>query len=339
MTISSICRIIGLALLLTALTGCTGRDKASIDDKAWHGVGMYYWRTSWQVTPEDSTWIQSRSISRIYMRLFDVVLQEGKAMPSATIKLPERIDLPGVEIVPVVFVDVDVLRKAKDASETEARELGRRIATRCASICRTHHLDIQEIQIDCDWTAQTEKAYWELLDGVKQEISSSGCKLSSTIRLHQLAKTPPPVDYGVLMLYNTGDLKTSGHEDSHNPILDERDVTPYLQYLSDYKLPLTVALPDFSWQALYEGKDFKGILYGINLNDKHIFVRDKKQDIYYVIASRVVPLNIGAGGFDIHLSPGQHVKVWRVDEATRQSIKCKAEQFRPSLFEGVVYFR
>ena len=60
----------------------------------------------------------------------------------------------------------------------------------------------------------------------------------------------PPVDYGVLMLYNTGDPR---RYDERNPILDERDVQPYAQYLADYPLPLATAYPVYRWQRQVEG--------------------------------------------------------------------------------------
>jgi hypothetical protein len=69
--------------------------------------------------------------------------------------------------------------------------------------------------------------------------------LSVTIRLHQLSMAVPPADYGVLMLYNTGDPMNF---QERNPILDMRDVQPYLRYLKDYSLPLAAAYPVFLWQ-------------------------------------------------------------------------------------------
>lgn len=71
-------------------------------------------------------------------------------------------------------------------------------------------------------------------------------KLSSTIRLHQLAQTPPDVDYGVLMYYNTGNFKDYKTEIS---ILDIKDVKPYLKYLKSYDLPLTLGLPVYEWNV------------------------------------------------------------------------------------------
>ena len=45
----------------------------------------------------------------------------------------------------------------------------------------------------------------------------------------------PPVDYGALMLYNTGDPQKWTER---NPILDHRYVAPYLRHLEDFPLPL-----------------------------------------------------------------------------------------------------
>jgi hypothetical protein len=54
----------------------------------------------------------------------------------------------------------------------------------------------------------------------------------------------PPADYGVLMVYNTGNpLKWQ----ERNPILDYRDVYPYLSRLDDYPLPLATAYPVYQW--------------------------------------------------------------------------------------------
>jgi hypothetical protein len=54
----------------------------------------------------------------------------------------------------------------------------------------------------------------------------------------------PPVDYGVLMIYNTGDPRKW---EERNPILDIRDVQPYLRHLDSYPLPLAAAYPVYQW--------------------------------------------------------------------------------------------
>ena len=60
----------------------------------------------------------------------------------------------------------------------------------------------------------------------------------------------PPVDYGALMIYNTGDPRKW---EERNPILDYRDVYPYLNYLDSYPLPLAAAYPVFQWTRTIQG--------------------------------------------------------------------------------------
>lgn len=83
-------------------------------------------------------------------------------------------------------------------------------------------------------------------------------KLSATIRLHQLSMTPPPVDRGILMMYNTGDVKQLSCQ---KPILDMKDVVPYIQHLDSYPLPLSAAYPLFSWRILFREGKFVGIMH------------------------------------------------------------------------------
>jgi hypothetical protein len=60
----------------------------------------------------------------------------------------------------------------------------------------------------------------------------------------------PPADYGVLMLYNTGDPRKF---QQRNPVLDLRDVQPYLHRLANYDLPLAAAYPVYRWQRTIYG--------------------------------------------------------------------------------------
>ena len=46
------------------------------------------------------------------------------------------------------------------------------------------------------------------------------------------------------MVYNTGDPRKW---QERNPILDYRDVYPYLKHLDQYALPLAVAYPVYQW--------------------------------------------------------------------------------------------
>ena len=117
---------------------------------------------------------------------------------------------------------------------------------------------IREMQLDCDWTTSTQQSYFKLCEASRDLLKADSIALSSTIRLHQLSQTAPPVDRGVLMLYNTGNLKSI---DTQNSILDIRDVEPYLKKKIEYPIPLDYVYPTFGWGVkFYEYGDFKFIV-------------------------------------------------------------------------------
>jgi hypothetical protein len=125
--------------------------------------------------------------------------------------------------------------------------LAEKVVKRILQMNETNDIkNVREIQIDCDYTAKSRKNYYEFLN----EIRSQFPQLSTTIRLHQLSMEAPPVDYGVLMIYNTGDPRKF---EERNPILDIRDVQPYLRFLNDYPLPLAAAYPVYSWLRIING--------------------------------------------------------------------------------------
>ncbi|HLZ85635.1 MAG TPA: hypothetical protein VKQ52_00290, partial [Puia sp.] len=102
----------------------------------------------------------------------------------------------------------------------------------------------QEIQFDCDWTEHTKTSYFSFLRQYRQR---SGALLSSTIRLHQV-KYPdrtgiPPVDHGVLMFYNMGNIDAG----AGSSIYDRSIAHRYTPSLRTYPLTLDLALPIFSW--------------------------------------------------------------------------------------------
>ena len=83
-----------------------------------------------------------------------------------------------------------------------------------------------------------------------------GIKVSATIRLHQIKYFEqtgvPPVNRGMLMFYNMGDLDKI---ETENSILDIEIGKSYFQNFDKYPLPLDVALPIFQWGVIFrDGK-------------------------------------------------------------------------------------
>jgi len=223
------------------------------------GNAVYYWRTNFRLDSTEQAFLHDHHIRRIYCRYFDVVNRDDLGpMPNATITFSQKIP-DSIEIVPTVFIMEDVLRQPHDS-------LAALLVRRIAQMNETNDISgVNEIQIDCDYTARSRQAFYDFLDEVRAQFSilhSPFSILSATIRLHQLSMPAPPVDYGVLMLYNTGApnrfaerRSADGHllEEGRNPILDFRDVQPYLRHLKGYDLPLAAAYPVFQWQRTIHG--------------------------------------------------------------------------------------
>ena len=213
---------------------------------------VYYWSTTLNMDSVKTAFMRNYDISRMYIRYFDVVAdQSGRAVPNATLKFAT--DVPqGIDIVPTVFVMPECLRQDRS-------RLASLIVKRVVQMNETNDVyNVKEIQIDCDWTQSTRQLYAEFMQAMMRECHSRNLKLSSTIRLHQLAQTPPPADRGVLMMYNTGDATDIR---CHKPILDMHDAAPYLPRLNDYKLKLSTAYPIFTWRILFRGGRFVGFIH------------------------------------------------------------------------------
>ena len=211
----------------------------------------YYWSTTWESDSAQADFLRRNDIKRIYLRYFDVVVDgSGKVMPNATVRFASAMP-DSVEIVPTVFIVNNCLGR-------DVEKLDSLILRRVLQISETHDVvGVKEIQIDCDWSGSTRDTYFAMLSRLSAAAHKKGLKVSATIRLHQLADKVPPVDRGVLMMYNTGDLK----DPKSNPILDMKDASPYLQHLEKYSLELATAYPVFAWRVLYRNNHLVGIMH------------------------------------------------------------------------------
>lgn len=226
-----------LAALLTACSSTPDTEAAN---------GVYYWRTSLSIDSTELAFLKEHHIDRFYCRYFDVVMgNDGEPVPNATITFSSTRPR-GVELIPTIYITEDCMHQPHPG-------LAERIVQRICQMNETHDLGpVSELQIDCDFTARSRQTYYDFL----QELSTSDVfkehfkRLSVTIRLHQLSMAVPPADYGVLMLYNTGD---PARFQERNPILDLRDVQPYLRYLAGYRLPLAAAYPVYTWHRQVYG--------------------------------------------------------------------------------------
>lgn len=239
-------KIIYIMVMAAILWSCRGAERRPVTRSA------YYWSTSFSIDSLKEHFLKSHRISRLYIRYFDVVPdQSGQAVPNATIRFVSLVPR-GLEVVPVVYIVNDCM--THDISDLPDKMLRRILQMNATNDIR----GVKEIQIDCDWTQRTQKSYFSFLQHLHDMAARKGILVSATIRLHQLSQTPPPVDRGVLMMYNTGDF-TDIH--CQHPILDMRDVAPYLKYVGGYALPLSAAYPLFRWRLLYRGGKYVGIIH------------------------------------------------------------------------------
>ena len=221
-----------LLTILTVMLLCACSDNRSEEMAEQNTV--YYWRTELRLDSTERTFLAQHHINKVYCRYFDVVMgDDGNPIPNATITFSDTLPA-GIEIVPTVYITEDCMHQPHPG-------LAEKIVKRIQQMNETNDiLNVREIQIDCDYTARSRQTYYDFL----KEITPHFSLLSTTIRLHQLAMAPPPVDYGVLMLYNTGDPRKFTER---NPVLDKRDVQPYLRHLDGYSLPLAAAYPVYLW--------------------------------------------------------------------------------------------
>lgn len=300
---------------------CTGKYSSTVPDPQ---PSVYYWRTVFQLGHEEMQFLKKHKIKKIYARYFDVKLSEkGKPVPVASMQWEQPVP-QDIEMIPTVFVDWRAL--------IDPNELASLIVRRVVQMSRTNDVPIRELQLDCDWTVSSRKIYYDFLKAVRRSLDSCGTfRLSATIRLHQFRQPPPPVDYGVLMCYNTGDLR-----DIHtrNAILDEQDVLPYLKELANYDLPLSAAYPLFGWKLLFEQHRMVAILPNADLSDTLLYRREARSQ-YRVIRSHTLS---GALGRAVSVRTGALIKIDEVSFETIMRVKKYLENERPGLGGQIVLY-
>lgn len=269
-----------LALLLI-LCSCTSESAAPKVKAA------YYWSTTLRMDSVRTAFVLSHDITRLYVRYFDVVNTAQGPMPNATLAFNDSIP-QGVEVIPTVFITNDCMAHPQP-------QLGELIAKRVLQMNETNDvMNVKEVQMDCDWTISTRKNFFQVLSDMRAYLKERGVVLSATIRLHQLTQPVPPVDRGVLMLYNTGDFTDIQCE---KPILDIEDVKPYLKGLRGYDLPLSAAYPLYRWHLLFRQDCFVGVMHSDDdlpvLEGDTIVVREPSLDDILTVKAQVERLRPG----------------------------------------------
>lgn len=248
------------------------------------GNAIYHWRTVFELDETEKEFLKKHSVKRMYVRYFDVDLESSPINGSTEIiPVGTTVFKSGkpdeVEIAPAVFITVKALASIDDC-EAGVDDLASKIITRVRNMSDYNDMGpIHEIQLDCDWTASTKDLYYSLCKKVSELAHADSMLVSSTIRLHQLKTDPPPVDLGVLMVYNTGALRETR---AKNSILDYDDVSSYLAGRQiRYGIPLDFAYPTYGWGVLFRNGGYNGILHRTDYSDESLY-RKKKDGTFIV---------------------------------------------------------
>jgi len=233
-------KIYVFAVLLLILFGCKTRHNANANR------AFYYWKSEFALEAGDRSCLKELGVGKLYLHFFDVGWnnETNRVIPEAKVVFKDK--FPGtLQCVPVIFIANKALEKTPADSISG---LSQRIMNGVKFIATENAINYKELQVDCDWTEFTREKYFNLVSQLHSVLNSSGIILSATIRLHQIkyaGKTGiPPVDRGMLMFYNMG--KING-QPGYNSIYNKADADRYTNYIREYKLPLDVALPIFSW--------------------------------------------------------------------------------------------
>jgi hypothetical protein len=201
------------------------------------------------------------SSRELHVKFMDIGWQNGHPTPLS------QLDIRSVDtafsIVPVIFITNEVFRKISREGISELvrnviENVDLKVATSSPAFGtpkgRLKAIFSQlptEWQIDCDWTKSTQGRYFQFLRELKALIGHE-VELSVTVRLHQFLNQStqgiPPVDRGVLMAYNVGELDDPT---AVNTILDTMITANYLRPHIRYPLRLDLALPYYQWGRIY----------------------------------------------------------------------------------------
>lgn len=316
-----------LAILLTAIVSCNSRLNTAVPDAQ---PSAYWWKTTWNPDSTELSFINSLGIKKIYMRFFDVAPDGNPHTPKplATIQFSQKPIIEGVKIIPTIFI-------SESCMALDIDKMPKILAYRVLQMCETNDIaDVDEIQIDCDWKHSSQEKYFKFLSDLHKILQDKGIRLSVTIRLHQLQMEPPPADYGVLMVYNTGDISSPPRR---NPVLSYRDASPYLKRLKDYDLPLCAAYPNFSFQLLYSDYALRAILYNEDTGDSTKF-RQASENEYESIATRLIVNNPEPGSSLTQIQHGDKLQVYKAEYDEIATTKNIIDSLRPSIAAQTIMY-
>lgn len=222
-------------------------------------ISFYHWENNYN---------QTHINEKIYIKVLDISYSTKIEAISTTFQTK-----PNKDFIPVVYITNQTMKNIdyKKVSELIIKRLN------------LYNFDINELQVDCDWSLETKENYFNLLKDLKIKLNKP---LSATIRLHQIKyyqKTGiPPVDYGVLMYYN---MSTITDINTKNSILDNEIAKKYHYNFDTYKLKLKLALPLYSQAIQFRDDKALDIFEGVVESDFNTYFKKLQENKYQVVQS------------------------------------------------------
>lgn len=321
-----------VAMAVLMVLSC-GRKPKSVSNPQ---PSVYYWRTTFSLDSAERAFLSEARMGKMYMHFFDVISSGVRSkenaiglMPANTLLFEDSVP-HGVEVIPTVFFEPGALRDT-----VGMHELAELVLNRIDQMTEQNGLaTAQQVQMDYDWVGTDEAAYFAFLRELRELLHGQGRTLSATIRLHQLAKAVPPVDEGVLMVYNVGNF---GDEAEENSILTAKAVEPYLPRLEGYDLPLCAALPVYCWDLLFQNHKFRQIVRGVDLSDTLKF-RRLDSTHYRCEAYMAAPADGIADPAGQRIYPGDIIRHEQPSAATLRMVRDMLERSRSGVCNQVVIY-
>ncbi|MGR3811646.1 hypothetical protein [Jiulongibacter sp. NS-SX5] len=207
---------------------------------------IYHWKSTYNPDSTSLQKLDELGICKQYIRFFDIDKKDDQfPQPKSVIRFKQR---PRYTVIPVVYL---TNRSLKNLKTEEIDNLAMQTAEKVTQIAKQNDIDIEALQLDCDWSKSTKDAYFQYLRTLDKTLDPE-IELSSTLRLHQVKFREqtgvPPVDRTALMLYNVGDWTNPQTE---NSLFDPLIIDQYLSRIPEYPLPMDLALPIYQQALVY----------------------------------------------------------------------------------------
>lgn len=301
--------------LILVLSGCVPKEKPA--------VSFYYWKTVFKLTPLEKAVLHDNEVHKLYLRYFDIGLKDSVPIPLSPIRFTDK--TTGFKVVPVIYVKNEVMLYDK----LDLLHLAEQTISMVNKINDAHGIEVDEIQIDCDWTLSSRERFTSYISALRKATSH---KLSATIRLHQVKYYKetgvPEVDRGILMYYNMGQVAS----DDQNSIYDSQLAAKYTGSLSQYPLSLDVALPIFGWGVHIRNQKVVALIPKINeqqLGEK-VKVRKLREHRFEVLEDVIA--------FGTYLREGDQVKIESVSKTAIKEMVSHLDKKLKTVPKEIIYY-